>query len=61
MLAAAYCDSFKSGAKIDFHAGRSGWARPPIMGGGGSHEQTGRQKQGLNAPRLDRRIASVNL
>ena len=29
MFAAAYSDSFKHGAKLEFHAGWSGWTRPP--------------------------------
>ena len=33
LLAAAYCDSFKPGAKLEFHAGWSGWTRPPREGG----------------------------
>ena len=36
MLAAAYCDSFKRGAKLEFHTQWSGWTRLPTMGGGGS-------------------------
>ena len=35
MLAAAYCGSFKPGAKLEFHAGWSGWTRPPTIGGEG--------------------------
>ena len=35
MLAAAYCGSLKCGARPEFHAGWSGWTRPPTMGGGG--------------------------
>ena len=35
MLAAACCDSFKPGAKLEFHVGWSGCTRPPTMGGGG--------------------------
>ena len=30
-------DSFKLGAKLEFHA-RSAWTRPPTMGGGGRHD-----------------------
>ena len=33
-MLAAYCDSLKPGAKLKFHAGWSGWTRPPTMGGG---------------------------
>ena len=29
------CDSFKSGARLEFHVGWSGWTRPPTMGGRG--------------------------
>ena len=41
-------DSFKHGAKLEFHAGWSGWTRPPTMAGGRGSPRV------LNALRLDR-------
>ena len=35
MLAAAYCDSFKPGTKLEFQAGWSRWTGRPTMGGRG--------------------------
>ena len=32
---AAYCQSFEPWARLKFHAGWSGWTRPPAMAGGG--------------------------
>ena len=37
-----YCDSFKTGAKLEFHAEWSGWTRPPTMGGGGGSHRANR-------------------
>ena len=31
---AAYCQSLEPWARLKFHAGWSGWTRPPTMGGG---------------------------
>ena len=32
---AAYCQSLEPWARLKFHAGWSGWTRPPTMAGGG--------------------------
>ena len=59
MLAAAYSDSFKPGAKLEFHAGWSGWTRPPSMVKGvATSDRSAKGGSGgflgvLNALRLD--------
>ena len=35
MHPAAYCQSLEPWARLKFHAGWSGWTRPPTMAGGG--------------------------
>ena len=62
MRPAAYCQSFEPWARLKFHAGWSGWTRPPTMAGGGGGGVAGlhlqEQRRDLNALRLD---ASANI
>ena len=51
MRPAAYCQILEPWAKLKFHAGWSGWTRPPTMAGGGGG--VGVAGKDLNALRLD--------